>query len=306
VQKNLRPLLKTVLVVDDDDDTRLLTKIFLNNFGYEVDAADSTSEALARFNPDLHDLVLTDNSMQGMTGAEMAHIIKLRSPATPVVMYTGNPPNNCPSIDILIRKPTYLLAIKDAIEKLLLTSPERSPKSTQGKIEGSRGDPGDKGIAGSAELTATPGRAPKFRVLVVDDEPSVCKAIKLLLEHEGHEVCTVESGEAALALLGQQMFDVVMTDFCMPGMKGDELVARVKQLHPSKPIIMSTAFAEEYEMLAKQPGHVDALLMKPFSREALRDAIYEVVPAGTADPGSHTPPMANPLRPQNFIAPPGS
>jgi len=67
-QKNFDPKLKTVLVVDDDDDTRLLTKIFLNNFGYEVDSANSTAEALARFNPSLHDLVLTDNSMPGMTG----------------------------------------------------------------------------------------------------------------------------------------------------------------------------------------------------------------------------------------------
>ena len=107
------------MVVDDDDDTRLLTKVFLNSFGYEVDSTNSTSDALARFNPDLHDLVLTDNSMQGMTGAEMAHIIKLRSPSTPVVMYTGNPPNDQKSIDVMIKKPAYLLAIKDAIDKVL-------------------------------------------------------------------------------------------------------------------------------------------------------------------------------------------
>ena len=119
VQNNLEPQLRTVLLVDDNVDTRLLTKMFLNNFGYEVDSADSAGEALARFNPVLHDLVLTDNSMEGMTGGEMAHIIKLRSPSTPVVMCTGNPPNDCSSIDVVIKKPTYLLAIKDAIDKLL-------------------------------------------------------------------------------------------------------------------------------------------------------------------------------------------
>ena len=119
VQKNLEVQSRTVLIVDDDDDTRLLTKMFLNNFGYEVDSANSTGEALSRFNPLLHDLVLTDNSMAGMTGVEMAHIIKLRSPSTPVVMCTGHPPGDCSSIDVLITKPTYLLAIKDAIERLL-------------------------------------------------------------------------------------------------------------------------------------------------------------------------------------------
>lgn len=110
---------KTVLLVDDNVDTRLLTKMFLNNFGYEVDSADSPGEALNRFNPAIHDLILTDNSMPGMSGVEMAHIIKLRSPSTPVVMCTGNPPNDTSSIDVMIKKPTHLFAIKDAVDKYL-------------------------------------------------------------------------------------------------------------------------------------------------------------------------------------------
>lgn len=113
-----------MLLVDDNVDTRLLTKMFLNNFGFEVDSASSAGEALSRFNPALHDLVLTDNSMPGMTGGEMAHIIKLRSPTTPVVMCTGNPPTDTASIDVVIAKPTHLLAIKDALDKLLSEKPE--------------------------------------------------------------------------------------------------------------------------------------------------------------------------------------
>jgi len=113
--------IRTVLLVDDNVDTRLLTKMFLNNFGYEVDSADGPGEALNRFNPAVHDLILTDNTMPGMTGGEMAHIIKLRSPATPVVMCTGSPPHDCSSIDVVIKKPTHLFAIKDAVDKLLLT-----------------------------------------------------------------------------------------------------------------------------------------------------------------------------------------
>ena len=119
METNLESPPKTILLVDDNDDTRILTKMFLNNFGYEVDSADSAGEALSRFNPTLHDIVVTDNSMQGMTGGEMAHIIKLRSPSTPVLMCTGQPPIDRSSIDIVITKPTHLLAIKDALDKLL-------------------------------------------------------------------------------------------------------------------------------------------------------------------------------------------
>ena len=119
VETNPETRTKTVLLVDDNVDTRLLTKMFLNNFGYEVDPADSAGEALNRFDPAIHDLVLTDNSMPGMSGGEMAILIKERSPVTPIVMCTGNPPNDCSSIDVVIRKPTHLFAIKEAVDKLL-------------------------------------------------------------------------------------------------------------------------------------------------------------------------------------------
>jgi len=119
VETNSESRAKTVLLVDDNVDTRLLTKMFLNNFGYEVDPTDNAGEALNRFNPAVHSLVLTDNSMPGMTGGEMAQIIKSRSPQTPIVMCTGHPPTDCRSIDIVIKKPTHLFAIKDAVDKLM-------------------------------------------------------------------------------------------------------------------------------------------------------------------------------------------
>src|SRR6266853_1973187 len=84
--------LKTVLLVDDVDDCRVAARTFLANSGFAVDSVRSAEEALALFNPKVHDVVVTDNSMPGMTGSEMAHIIKLRSPSTPILMCTGRPP----------------------------------------------------------------------------------------------------------------------------------------------------------------------------------------------------------------------
>jgi CheY-like chemotaxis protein len=110
---------KTILLVDDGDDCRVTTKWFLTNVGYAVDAARTAEEALALFNPAIHDLVVTDNAMPGMTGAEMAHVIKLRSPSTPVLMYTGHPPDDRSCLDLVIQRPTHLLTLKDAADKLL-------------------------------------------------------------------------------------------------------------------------------------------------------------------------------------------
>jgi len=112
--------LSTILLVDDADDSRVATKWFLTNFGYVVETARNAQEALALFDPKTHDVVVTDNSMPGMTGAEMAHIIKMRSPSTRVLMYTGMAPDDARCLDLVIQKPTHLLALKDGIEKLLV------------------------------------------------------------------------------------------------------------------------------------------------------------------------------------------
>jgi len=112
--------LKTVLLVDDGDDSRVTTKWFLSNFGYAVDSVRSAEEALALFDPKIHDVIVTDNSMPGMTGAEMAHVIKLRSPTTPVLMYTGLAPMDQTCLDLVIQRPTHMLALKDAVDRLLV------------------------------------------------------------------------------------------------------------------------------------------------------------------------------------------
>lgn len=115
--------LKTVLLVDDQNDSRTMTKWFLANFGYSVVAARSAEEALALFDPKLHDVVVTDNSMPGITGVEMAHIIKLRSPETPIVMYTGLAPTDRSCLDEVIQRPTHLLALKEAVDRVVAARP---------------------------------------------------------------------------------------------------------------------------------------------------------------------------------------
>ena len=117
--RSLPAPVKTILLVDDGDDIRVTTKWFLTSFGYAVGAARTAEEALALFNPTIHDLVVTDNVMPGMTGAEMAHVIKLRSPSTPVLMYSGNPPDDRACLDLVIQRPTHLLTLREAVEKLL-------------------------------------------------------------------------------------------------------------------------------------------------------------------------------------------
>ena len=118
------PPLKTVLLVDTLDHSRIALKWFLGNFGYVVDSVRSGEEALAVFDPSIHDLVVTDNQMTGMNGAEMAHVIKMRSPVTPVVMYATTIPQDRSCLDSAVGKLSspvqdHMLLLKEAMDKLL-------------------------------------------------------------------------------------------------------------------------------------------------------------------------------------------
>jgi len=125
-------------------------------------------------------------------------------------------------------------------------------------------------------MTAT--AVPKRRILVVDDEPLVCDAVKMMLNFDGHEVQTAANGKEALALFASGTFDLVITDFEMPVMKGDELAAAIKTRAPKQPVVMITAYAEMLQSAANPLTGVDCVISKPFLLENLREAIAKVTP----------------------------
>jgi CheY-like chemotaxis protein len=114
---------KTILLVDDQDEYRLTAKWFLSSFGFVVESVRTPQEALAIFDPKMHDLVVTDNSMPGISGSEMAHIIKLRSPSTPVLLCSGLLPDDRSCLDAVIQKPVPLPALKECVARLLTSPP---------------------------------------------------------------------------------------------------------------------------------------------------------------------------------------
>ncbi len=80
-------------------------------------------------------------------------------------------------------------------------------------------------------------------ILVVDDERSMRDFLKILLEKEGHTVCSAGDGIEALTALEEQGIDAVVSDIRMPRMGGIQLLEAVKNKYPQLPVIMITAFA---------------------------------------------------------------
>ena len=101
----------------------------------------------------------------------------------------------------------------------------------------------------------------------------------MMLAFDGHVVETASSGEDALAIFEREKFDLVITDFAMPSMKGDELAAAIKARNPNQPVVMITAYAEMLQNSASPMKGVDFLISKPFLLENLREAIAKTFSA---------------------------
>jgi CheY-like chemotaxis protein len=154
------------------------------------------------------------------------------------------------------------------------------------------------------EETFDGGVNKRAKILVVDDEPMVREAMKLLLEHGGHEVEEVDGGEAALARLAEHEFDVVITDFSMPRMQGDQLVVRIREQRPFQRVIMSTGFLDEYKVFGQPGGHVDAVLLKPFTAKELGEAVERVLALEHPGGSDALPPIFERSPLDDFVPPP--
>lgn len=100
----------------------------------------------------------------------------------------------------------------------------------------------------------------------------------MMLEYDGHAIHTASNGKEALSLLEQRTFDVVITDYSMPEMRGDALATAIKQRLPNQPVVMITAHADLLKASGNPLTGVDFLISKPFSLEDLRTAIARVLP----------------------------
>jgi len=111
------------------------------------------------------------------------------------------------------------------------------------------------------------------RILLVEDREPLRASMRMMLELDGHQVTEASNGAEALNLFTPGEFDLVITDFEMPIMNGDELAEGIKLLAPSLPILMITA-SERARAGAGDP--VDTLLNKPVRVADLRGALAEL------------------------------
>ncbi len=115
------------------------------------------------------------------------------------------------------------------------------------------------------------------KVLVVDDERDICKALEFLLKNEGYSVTLAYSGEEAVERLEKEQFDIVLTDLKMEKMDGFAVLEKARELSPDTQVLIMTAYASiESAVNAMKKGASD-YIVKPFLNEEIKLTIKRVL-----------------------------
>jgi CheY-like chemotaxis protein len=112
-------------------------------------------------------------------------------------------------------------------------------------------------------------------VLVVDDSPDVLLTVGAFLQKAGLEVTRVATGDLAMTrLLTGDRFDVIVTDFAMPGLNGLDLLEQAREIDPALTGLIITGFTDP-DLLRGQ-DHI-GVLRKPFSRAELVSRVTQLI-----------------------------
>jgi DNA-binding NtrC family response regulator len=117
----------------------------------------------------------------------------------------------------------------------------------------------------------------QHKLLIIDDERRMCIVLKTALESDALSVTTANSGEAAMAAMEVDSFDVIISDIKMPGISGMDVLERVKTKSPETEMLLMTAYADAQTAVnAMKMGAYDYII-KPFEVDELRHKVKNIL-----------------------------
>jgi signal transduction histidine kinase/CheY-like chemotaxis protein len=256
-----------VLVVDDNEPTRIILREYLESFGYGVTLAESGEQALEIIQSSKgFDLVLLDWMMPGMTGLDVALAIRqIPSPPKVILLSAWSLPSSehLERVDAFLTKPIKPSSLLDAIMEVYgieITKRARNLKS----------------MTGPQDLQAIRGA----RVLVVDDSDINLQIACELLNKVPLVFDTAGDGEEAIKKVDANHYDLVLMDIQMPGMDGYAATRILREQYSDEqlPIIAMTAnVMAEDKARAKESG-MNGHVGKPVDPSDLYMAVAGVIP----------------------------
>jgi len=117
----------------------------------------------------------------------------------------------------------------------------------------------------------------KFRILIIDDEPTLRESLQIALSALGYGITVSRTGEEGLKLFAEEIPDLVLLDHWLPGINGDQVLTRIKENNPEVPVIIMTAQGSiELAVQLMKMGAFD-FLVKPFELTQIESLVQKAL-----------------------------
>jgi CheY-like chemotaxis protein/anti-sigma regulatory factor (Ser/Thr protein kinase) len=133
------------------------------------------------------------------------------------------------------------------------------------------------GNVGSVRRSGTLAMPSQKRILLVDDDPAIHRLLAMVLESPEWQIESAHDGEAALACVKAEPYDLVLTDVRMPGMDGLELLRRIRQERPQTKVLVMTGAHTPGNVIESIREQAFGYLSKPFSPSVVVEMITEAL-----------------------------
>ncbi len=115
------------------------------------------------------------------------------------------------------------------------------------------------------------------RLLIVEDEDTLCQSLGRVFTKEGYEVDRAESAESAFKLLEHAIYDLIITDIILPGISGIELLTKYREQNPSQKVIIMTAYASMATAIESIKAGASDFIIKPLIHDEMKRAVRKVL-----------------------------
>lgn len=119
----------------------------------------------------------------------------------------------------------------------------------------------------------------ELSLLYIEDDPEILENVTFLLNRFVKEVYSAKDGEEALELYEKHNPDILVADINIPKIDGFEVASKIRKKNSAIPIVIITAYDEEYHLQKAKELNVSAYIKKPFTLQEFKDAINKVIEA---------------------------
>jgi len=249
---------RTVLAIDDDQNTLDVYRSVLDDHKYNVICVDNGPEGLARLEKEHVDILLADLCMPGMDGFDLIEKVREKNNSVPIIVVTGKELSEKENarleskIQAICQKSKLKPA--DLVEQLEKTLQVQIVSAAQKNNTANNVKPVSAG-----------------HILIVDDVLENRMLLEIVLAKAGHKTSSCTNGKEALEAAAAQKFDIILMDVQMPVMDGFEATKLIKadSLNKETPVIALTARAMKGDSVMCIGAGCDDYLCKPVKHDEL-------------------------------------